>query len=204
MLRPGMKRGTLLTAGGVLLAAVALHYIMDTIGVFNPELREPWDVVQRYACLCPIAGLVVGLGLVLDRPKVTTYGIVLWLMFPLGATIQQHFISPVRFEWPLSYQLILLAVVPLALAMRHFVLREVPLAIGVSFLGFALKGFVNQINGPPEGQIWLVKLMGPSAFAHYFAHMNLIALVLGVIISVAAVAWRGRSLKPEPSSESQA
>lgn len=190
--KPGLRRGALLAVGGILLASVALHYVLDTIGVFEPSLREPWDVVQRYACLCPIAGLVVGLGLVLDRPKVTTYGIVLWLMFPLGATIQQHFIKPILFEWALGYQLVLLAVVPIALAMGHFVRREVPLAIGVSFLGFAAKGFVNQINGPPEGQIWLMKMMGPPAFEQYFAHTNLIGLVLGVIITAAALAWRRR------------
>lgn len=170
--------------GLLLLGLVVLHYVLDTQCLYSPGCNLPAHWVTRYACLCPIAGLLVGLAMVLGSEALSTYGIVLFVLFPLGATIDQYFARYFNFEWPLAYQLVLIVAVPTCIVAGLYKMRHAPMAIGVSLVGFFVKGIANwhitNPGMPPELQIWLFQWIGPDGVRDHFVLINSIGLAIGL------------------------
>ena len=174
--------------GVLLIALVAVHYWMDFACLNDPRCRLPAHTATRFACLCPLSGLLVGLAMVLQNRKLATYGVILWLMFPLGATLHQYFLGPrFGFEWPLAYQLVLLIAGPMCLVSGLMDRWHAMLAFGVSWLGFFAKGLLNHLLSDPELQIWFVALSGMQVMHDNFLTINLIGLAIGVVCTALGV-----------------
>ncbi|MBN1336382.1 MAG: hypothetical protein JXB39_10515 [Deltaproteobacteria bacterium] len=202
--------------GWLLLAAVALHYFLDVWVCFGPGPRPPWPIATRFFCLCPVAGLVLGLAMVRSSRMLGTLGLILWLVFPLGSTIQQHFAGYFGFEWALSYQLVALAAVPVALLAGLWDRREAPRMIGIVLVAFGIKGFSNEfvtnhglwvrfsdgkpmpMSGPVlasrELQVWLTWILGRQ-FDRWYPWVNIAGIGIGLPLAIAT--WR-LPRRPEP------
>jgi hypothetical protein len=203
--------------GALVLAAVLLHYVLDVWVCFGPGPRPPWPIATRFFCLCPVAGLVLGLGMVRSSRALGTLGLVLWFAFPLGSTFDQYFSGRFGFEWALAYQLVLLPAVPVAFLAGLWDGREAPRMIGVVLVAFGIKGFLNEfvtnhglwvrfsdhqpMRGPGpviasrELQIWLTRMLGP-AFHRWYPWLNIGGIAAGLPLALAT--WRLPRRRPAP------
>ncbi len=174
--------------GLLMLALVVVHYVMDIQCLMHPRCMLPAPPVTRFACLCPIAAILVSLAMILGNRALATYGIVLFVMFPLGATIDQYFTRGFKFEWPLAYQLVLLVAAPACLFASLFRWKHVPMAVAASLVAFFVKGMANFATCPPgmtpELQIWLFNWLGPETVRHHFLAINLVGLGISVLFGV--------------------
>ena len=191
----GWRRPVRIATGAVVLAFVALHYGLDTWEVLHPSPGRLWPATMRFACMCPVSGALLGLGMVLGSRPLGTLGLLLWLFFPLGATVDQFFLGDAGFEWALAYQIVLLGATPIALVLGPWDGREVPRMLGLALLLFGIKGSWNGWMGHPEAQIWLVTLLGRH-FVRAFQPMNTLALVVGAVLVLAT--WRLPRRGPTP------
>jgi hypothetical protein len=200
--RPPLKADRALVAMGVLLlSTVVLHYAMDLVCVFNPQCHAPWPPVARFACLCSVSAILVGVAMVLRSPRLGTYGVVFWLFFPLSSQFDDVLIplwwlirnqiltgmlEPNRLfqiHWSMLYSPVLLVAGILCLASGLYVKRDLLFALGLALLAFFVKGTVNHLLGGPELQLWLDRLIGAPSVARHFMTINVVGLVLGVAVT---------------------
>jgi len=195
----------LVAMGVILLATVLLHYTLDLVCLLSPRCHPPWPPVARFACLCSVSAIVVGVAMVLRSPRIGTFGVVAWLFFPLSSQVDDLLyplwwiirnqlltgqIDPHRLfqiHWSMLYSPVLLLAGTLCLASGLYVRRDLLFAFGVVLLAFFVKGMTNHLLGGPEIQLWLDRLLGSPSVARYFVPINIAGLVLG--IGVTAAGW---------------
>ena len=166
--------------GGLLMLATLWTAAYPLLSSFHGRSWLPlpgWNFPDFF-CLCHWIGLLLGIAMLARAPRLATFALVGWVLFPLASTLEALYHG----WWPpqFVYRLVMLVAVPVALATRLYRRDLLLPAIGAACLAVFAKGAAMIYVHIREEPIWLVWLLGHRALRELFVPTQVVFLAIGL------------------------
>ncbi len=170
---------TILTALWSIVGQILAH---RGFGGWQPPPEMP--LIAGLFCVCSWSALLLGAALWIRGPRLATYAIVWWAVFPLADTIDA--IANGWWGGPFQYRIVLLVAVPYALATGLFRIRHVLPAVAVVAGVFVARNLLVAFFHRPKVPVWVIWAFGWDVTRQLYMPAQWVAGGIGV---AALVAW---------------